>query len=147
MVDQLVASGLVVALVVALFLLGDRALRAQRRRELGGWLIDEVPADARVDALPKSFIEWFDQLFKCRKVELFGTELHLPRFWRSALASFLALVAAFVVWLANKGGLSEPPSASTNVVLLVVLYGSATFFTNIIPDSCRSWRAASCSAR
>ena len=48
--DLIVASGLVVALVVALFLLGDRALEARRRRELGGWLIDEVPADARVDA-------------------------------------------------------------------------------------------------
>lgn len=133
-VDRLVASGTVVALVVALFLLGDRALQARRRRELGGWLIDEVPADARVDALPKSFIEWFDRLFRCREVEIFGATLHLPRFGRSALASFLALVAAFVVWLANKGGLSDPPSAGTNVALLVVLYGSATFFTNIIPD-------------
>lgn len=132
--DQLVACVSIVAFVVGLFLFGDRLLARDRRRELGGWLIDELPADARVDALPKGFIDWFDQLFRTREVRLGGLRLHLPRFWRSALASFLALVAAFVVWLANKGGFSEPPSSGTNVTLLLVLYGGATVVTNIIPD-------------
>ncbi len=97
-------------------------------------MIDDLPADARVDALPKAFIEWFDRVFESRAVRVFGIELHLPSFWRSALASFLALVAAFVVWLATKGGFSQPPSTGTNVSLLLVLYGGATVITNIIPD-------------
>lgn len=132
--DQLIACLAIVGFVVTLFVLGDRLLNRDRRRELGGWLIDELPADARVDALPKAFIEWFDQMFRSRAIRVLGVELHLPSFWRSALASFLALVAAFVVWLANKGGLSDPPTDSTNLTLLLVLYGGATVVTNIIPD-------------
>lgn len=133
-VDQLIACLAVVGFVVLLFVFGDRALGQARRRELGGWLIDDLPADARVDALPKAFIEWFDRLFRSRAVRVAGVELHLPAFGRSALASFLALVAAFVVWLANKGGFSQPPSQGTNVSLLLVMYGGATVVTNIIPD-------------
>jgi hypothetical protein len=132
--DRLIACVAIVGLVVSLFVLGDRLLGRERRRELGGWLIDELPADARVDSLPKAFIEWFDRLFRTRAVQVLGVELHLPSFPRSALASFLALVAAFVVWLANKGGLSEPPSSGTNVSYLLLLYGGATVVTNIIPD-------------
>ncbi|MFO7563244.1 MAG: hypothetical protein R6X02_11425 [Enhygromyxa sp.] len=132
--DQLIACLAIVGFVVALFVLGDRLLGRDRRRELGGWLIAELPSDARVDSLPRAFIEWFDRMFRARAVRVLGVELHLPSFWRSALASFLALVAAFVVWLANKGGLSEPPSAGTNLSLLLLLYGGATVLTNIIPD-------------
>jgi hypothetical protein len=133
-VDQLIACLAVVGFVVLLFVFGDRWLAHDRRRELGGWLIDELPADARVDALPRAFIEWFDRLFRSRAVRVAGVELHLPRFGRSALASFLALVAAFVVWLANKGGFSQPPGPGTNISLLLVMYGGATVVTNIIPD-------------
>lgn len=132
--DQLIACLAIVAFVVALFVLGDRLLARERRAELGGWLLDELPAEARVDSLPNAFLEWFDRLFRVRKIQVLGTELVLPRFGRSALASFLALVAAFVVWLANKGGLSSPPSSGTNVALLVLMYGGATVLTNIIPD-------------
>lgn len=132
--DQLIACLAIVSFVVVLFVLGDRLLGRDRRRELGGWLLDELPADARVDSLPKGFIEWFDRMFRSRAVRVFGVELHLPSFWRSALASFLALVAAFVVWLANKGALSQPPSAGTNLSLLLLLYGGATVVTNIVPD-------------
>ncbi|HVI01819.1 MAG TPA: hypothetical protein VM869_24055 [Enhygromyxa sp.] len=132
--DQLIACLAIVGFVVTLFILGDRLLGRDRRRELGGWLIDDLPADARVDSLPKAFIEWFDRMFRSRAVRVLGVELHLPNFWRSALASFLALVAAFVVWLANKGGLSDPPTDDTNLTLLLVLYGGATVLTNIIPD-------------
>lgn len=132
--DQLIACLAIVGFVVTLFVLGDRLLGRDRRRELGGWLIDDLPADARVDSLPKAFIEWFDRMFRSRAVRVLGVELHLPSFWRSALASFLALVAAFVVWLANKGGLSDPPTDDTNLSLLLLLYGGATIVTNIIPD-------------
>ena len=132
--DTLIACVAVVSFVVALFVLGDRLLEASRRRELGGWLLADLPADARVDALPRAFIEWFDRLFRTRAVRVAGVDLHLPRVGRSALASFLALVAAFVVWLANKGGFSQPPAAGTNVGLLLVLYGGAAVCTNIIPD-------------
>ncbi len=132
--DRWIACLAIVGFVVALFLLGDRLLARERRRELGGWLIAELPADARVDSLPKAFIEWFDRLFRTRAVRVLGTTLHLPSFGRSALASFLALVAAFVVWLANKGGLSDPPTDASNAALLLLLYGSATVLTNIIPD-------------
>jgi hypothetical protein len=132
--DLLIACLAIVGFVVALFVLGDRLLARERRSELGGWLIDELPAEARVDSLPCGFIEWFDRLFRVRSVRVLGTELVLPSFWRSALASFLALVAAFVVWLANKGGLSTPPTAGTNLGLLLLMYGGATVVTNIIPD-------------
>ncbi|PRP90306.1 hypothetical protein ENSA5_66020 [Enhygromyxa salina] len=132
--DQLIACLAIVGFVVVLFLFGDRMLARERRQELGGWLIDELPSEARVDALPKAFIEWFDRLFRTRTFVVLGRELHLPRFWRSALASFLALVAAFVVWIANKGGFSQPPSSGTNLGLLLLLYGGATVVTNIIPD-------------
>lgn len=132
--DRLIACTAVVGFVVLLFIFGDRVLARDRRRELGGWLIDDLPADARVDALPKAFIEWFDRLFESRAVRVFGVTLHLPSFWRSALASFLALVAASVVWFATKGGFSHPPSSGTNISLLLVLYGGATVITNIIPD-------------
>jgi hypothetical protein len=132
--DRLVACLAVVGFVVALFVLGDRVLARDRKRELGGWLIDDLPSDARVDALPKAFIEWFDRLFRTRTIRVLGEKLHLPRFWRSALASFLALVAAFIVWFANKGGFSQPPTGGTNVSLLLLLYGGATIVTNIIPD-------------
>ncbi|HLT34967.1 MAG TPA: hypothetical protein VK034_01745, partial [Enhygromyxa sp.] len=132
--DQLIACLAIVGFVVVLFVLGDRLLGRDRRRELGGWLLDDLPAEARVDSLPKTFIEWFDRMFRSRAVRVLGVELQLPSFWRSALASFLALVAAFVVWLANKGGLSEPPTDGTNVSLLLLLYGGATVATNIIPD-------------
>jgi hypothetical protein len=50
------------------------------------------------------------------------------------VASFFALVAAFVVWFATKGGFSHPPSSGTDLSLLLVLYGGATVITNIIPD-------------
>jgi hypothetical protein len=133
-VDQLIACLAVVGFVVALFFFGDRLLASDRKRELGGWLIAELPADARVDALPKAFIEWFDQLFATRTVRVLGAQLRLPSFWRSALASFLALVAACVVWFANKGAFSQPPTAGTNLGLLLLLYGGATVVTNIIPD-------------
>jgi hypothetical protein len=133
-VDQLIACLAVVGFVVTLFILGDRLLGRDRRRELGGWLLDDLPADARVDSLDKAFIEWFDRMFKCRTIRVFGVDVQLPTFWRSALASFLALVAAFLVWLANKGGLSQPPTEGTNVILLLVMYGGATVVTNIIPD-------------
>ncbi|MCA9687093.1 MAG: hypothetical protein KC457_33315 [Myxococcales bacterium] len=132
--DQLIACLSIVAFVVVLFWLGDRTLGREQRRELGGWLLDDLPAEARVDALPRTFIEWFDRLFRTRAVRVAGITLHLPRFGRSALASFLALVAAFVVWIANKGGLSQPPTSGTNIGLLLLLYGSATVATNIIPD-------------
>lgn len=132
--DQLIACLAVVGFVVALFFFGDRLLAGERKRELGGWLIGELPAEARVDALPKAFIEWFDQLFRTRSVRVLGAELKLPSFWRSALASFLALVAASVVWIANKGGFSEPPTSGTNLSLLLLLYGGVTVVTNIIPD-------------
>lgn len=135
--DRLIACLAVVGFVVSLFVLGDRVLARDRRRELGSWLIDDVRADVRVDALPRAFIEWFDALFRTRTIAIprwLGGELYLPNFWRSALASFLALVAAFVVWLANKGGLSDPPPMEANTALLVIIYGSATVVTNIIPD-------------
>jgi len=132
--DRAIASLIVIAFVVVLFVFGDRSLASERRRALGGWLIAELPADARVDALPGAFIEWFDRLFRVRRVRVLGCELVLPRFWRSALASFLALCAAAVVWFANKGGFSQPPSGGTNVPLLIVLYGGAAVVTNIIPD-------------
>ncbi|KIG18274.1 hypothetical protein DB30_01383 [Enhygromyxa salina] len=132
--DQLIACLAVVGFVVALFFFGDRLLAGDRKRELGGWLIDELPAEARVDALPKAFIEWFDQLFRTRSVRVFGAQIQLPSFWRSALASFLALCAASVVWIANKGGFSQPPTSTTNLSLLLLLYGGATVVTNIIPD-------------
>ena len=132
--DRWIACLAVVGFVVVLFVLGDRLLARERRQELGGWLLDELPAEARVDSLPKAFIEWFDRMFRTRAIQVLGTELHLPSFWRSALASFLALVAAAMVWLANKGALSEPPTDGTNVSLLLLLYGGATVVTNIIPD-------------
>ncbi|MFV8750445.1 hypothetical protein ACNOYE_07825 [Nannocystaceae bacterium ST9] len=136
--DRLVACSAVVGFVVVLFLLGDRWLGRESRRDLGNWLIDDARAEARVDALPRAFIEWFDALFKVRKIGVprwLGGELVLPNFWRSALASFLALVAAFVVWLANKGALAQPDQAvGDNTGLLLFMYGSATVITNIIPD-------------
>jgi hypothetical protein len=133
-VDRLIACTAIVGFVVLLFIFGDRVLARDRRRELGGWLIDELPADARVDALPKAFIEWFDRLFESRTVRALGVSFYLPSFWRSAVASFFALVAAFIVWFATKGGFSQPPSEGTNISLLLVLYGGATVVTNIIPD-------------
>jgi hypothetical protein len=133
-VDRLIACTAIVGFVVLLFVFGDRVLARDRRRELGGWLIDDLPADARVDALPKAFIEWFDRVFASRSVRVLGVELFLPNFWRSAVASFFALVAAFVVWFATKGGFSHPPTSGTDVSLLLVLYGGATVITNIIPD-------------
>jgi hypothetical protein len=132
--DRVIACAAIVGFVVVLFVLGDRLLGRERRHALGGWLIDELPAEARVDSLPTAFIEWFDRLFRTRAIRVLGVELRLPSFWRSALASFLALVAAFIVWLANKGGLSEPPSDGTNISLLLLLYGGAAVVTNIIPD-------------
>lgn len=136
--DRLVACSAVVGFVVVLFLVGDRWLARESRRELGSWLIDDARADARVDALPRAFLEWFDALFEVRRITLprwLGGELVLPNFWRSALASFLALVAAFVVWLANKGALAQPEQAvAENTGLLIFMYGSATVVTNIIPD-------------
>jgi hypothetical protein len=136
--DRLVACSAVVGFVVVLFLLGDRWLARDSRRELGNWLIDDARAEARVDALPRAFIEWFDALFRVRKITVprwLGGEIPLPNFWRSALASFLALVAAFVVWLANKGVLAQPDAAvGDNTGLLLFMYGSATVLTNIIPD-------------
>ena len=132
--DRLVACSAVVVFVVVLFVFGDRYLGRERRQTLGGWLLDELPADARVDALPGAFIEWFDRLFRVRELRVFGLDVHLPRFGRSALASFLALCAALVVWLANKGGFSQPPSGASNIGLLAVLYGGAAVVTNIIPD-------------
>jgi hypothetical protein len=136
--DRLVACSAVVGFVVVLFLLGDRWLNRESRRELGNWLIDDARAEARVDALPKAFIEWFDALFRVRKITVpkwLGGEIPLPNFWRSALASFLALVAAFVVWLANKGVLAQPDQAvGDNTGLLLFMYGGATVLTNIIPD-------------
>lgn len=136
--DRLVACTAVVGFVVVLFLLGDRWLARESRRELGNWLIDDARAEARVDALPRSFLEWFDALFSVRKFAMprwLGGELVLPNFWRSALASFLALVAAFVVWLANKGVLARPDLAvGDNAGLLLFMYGGATVVTNIIPD-------------
>ena len=133
-VDRAVASLVIIGFVVVLFVVGDRSLGGERRRTLGGWLIDDLPAEARVDALPSAFIEWFDRLFRVRRVRMLGFELVLPRFWRSALASFLALCAAVIVWFANKGGFSQPPNGATNVPLLLVLYGGAAVVTNIIPD-------------
>jgi hypothetical protein len=133
-VDRLIACTAVVGFVVLLFIFGDRVLARDRRRELGGWLIDDLPADARVDALPKAFIEWFDRLFESKFVRVLGVEVALPNFWRSALASFLALCAAALVWFATKGGFSAPLSDGTDVTLLVVMYGGATVITNIIPD-------------
>lgn len=132
--DRLIACTAVVSFVVLLFIFGDRVLARDRRRELGGWLIDDLPADARVDALPKAFIEWFDRLFRSKPVDVFGVQIHVPSFWRSALASFLALCAATIVWFATKGGFSTPPGGGTNVTLLLVMYGGATVLTNIIPD-------------
>lgn len=136
--DRLVACSAVVGFVVVLFLLGDRWLARDSRRELGNWLIDDARAEARVDALPRAFIEWFDALFGVRKIAVprwLGSEIPLPNFWRSALASFLALVAALVVWLANKGALARPDDAvGDNTWLLLFMYGSATVLTNIIPD-------------
>lgn len=136
--DRLVACSAVVGFVVVLFMLGDRWLARDSRRELGNWLIDDARAEARVDALPRAFIEWFDALFKVRKYTVpkwLGGELVIPNFWRSALASFLALVAAFVVWLANKGALAQPDHAvGENTGLLLFMYGGATVLTNIIPD-------------
>ncbi len=136
--DRLVACSAVVGFVVVLFLLGDRWLGRESRRELGNWLIDDARAEQRVDALPRAFIEWFDGLFRVRKISVprwLGGEIPLPNFWRSALASFLALVAAFVVWLANKGALAQPDQAvGANTGLLLFMYGSATVLTNIIPD-------------
>lgn len=132
--DRLIACTAVVGFVVLLFIFGDRVLARDRRRELGGWLLDDLPADARVDALPKAFIEWFDRLFESKAVRVLGIEVHLPNFWRSALASFLALCAAAMVWFATKGGFSAPPTEGTDVTLLVVMYGGATVITNIIPD-------------
>lgn len=132
--SMLFACALIVVLVAGLFVLGDRALGVERRRSLGGWLIDELPAEARVDTLPQAFIEWFDALFRTRAVSVLGVELHLPRLGRSLLASGIALIAAALVWLANKGALAEAPSSGTNVALLGVLYGGATIATNLIPD-------------
>lgn len=137
--DRLVACFAVVGFVVVLFLLGDRWLARDSRRELGNWLLDDAGAEARVDALPRAFIEWFDALFRVRKLRLpswlGGGELPVPNFWRSALASFLALVAALVVWLANKGALAQPDQAvGDNTGLLLLMYGGATVVTNIIPD-------------
>jgi len=133
-VGQFLACLLIVVLVVALFVLGDRALEDTGRGELGGWLLDELPAEARADALPKTFIEWFDRLFQTRAVSVFGLGLHLPKIGRSALASFVALVAAFIMWFANKGGLADPPEMDGGVVGLVLIYGGVTVFTNLIPD-------------
>ncbi len=132
--DRLIACTAVVGFVVLLFIFGDRVLARDRRRELGGWLIDDLPADTRVDALPKAFIEWFDRLFRCKTVRVLGVDVAIPNFWRSALASFLALCAAALVWFATKGGFSAPPSGSTDITLLIVMYGGATVLTNIIPD-------------
>lgn len=97
--DRLVACSAVVGFVVVLFLLGDRWLNRESRRELGNWLIDDAQAEARVDALPRAFIEWFDALFRVRKIALprwLGGELALPAVGRSVVASSLALIAAFV---------------------------------------------------
>ncbi len=136
--DRLVACSAVVGFVVVLFLLGDRWLNRESRRELGNWLIDDAQAEARVDALPRAFIEWFDALFRVRKIALprwLGGELALPAVGRSVVASSLALIAAFVVWLANKGVLAQPDHAvGSNTGLLILMYGSATVLTNLIPD-------------
>ncbi len=76
--DRVIACLAIIGFVVVLFVLGDRTLGSDRRRELGGWLIDELPADARVDSLPRAFIEWFDRLFQTRAVGRDGPHQHHP---------------------------------------------------------------------
>lgn len=130
---------LIVAVVAAAFVWGDRNLGGNERASLASYLRDDPDAARATQTLPTTFLAWFDGLLGVRRRRILGVEIHLPSFGRSVILSTVALFFAAALWAAKKGFL-DPENASQGLfnakvgLPLITMYALGAIVSNLVPD-------------
>ena len=97
---QLAAGGVLAGIVWKFFERVEAVLTDQTKLEIAVWILDRKTLGSSLHTWPDSFAKMFDRVFG-------QNHLSLRCFWRSTLASYvaLALVACFTLW--HGGGLKR----------------------------------------